>query len=282
MTLTARAYAKINLFLDVTGKRSDGYHNLSTVMQSVGIYDEITLTTVKEGIAVGCDKEELSGEDNIVYKACKAFFRLLGHSFGVLINIKKNIPVAAGLGGGSADAAAVLLLLNKLCDNSFTIDQLMPLAASLGADVPFFLVGGTAMAEGIGDVLTRKPSCEFHYVIIKEGEKQSTAKMYSLLDKEEYEKSGNINSLLLALESGDIKQISDNIFNAFQNCWDMNRLKAPFSTFNPSAVFLSGSGPAVCALFPDSVTAIDCEKALRNTGINAFYAKSMPFGIEIV
>lgn len=282
MTLTARAYAKINLFLDITGKRSDGYHNLSTVMQSVGIYDEITLTAAKEGITVCCDKEELSGEDNIVYKACKAFFGILGRSFGVLINIKKNIPVAAGLGGGSADAAAVLLLLNRLCENPFTVDQLMPLAASLGADVPFFLVGGTAMAEGIGEVLTRKPSCEFHYVIIKEGEKQSTAKMYSLLDKEEYEKSGNINSLLLALASGDIKTIADNIFNAFQNCWDMKRLKAPFKPFGPSAVLLSGSGPAVCALFNDSDAAINCEKVLRSSGINAFYAKSMPYGIEIV
>ena len=282
MTLTARAYAKINLFLDVTGKRSDGYHNLSTVMQSVGIYDEITLSTAKEGITVRCDKEELSGEDNIVYKACEAFFGLLGRSFGVIINIKKNIPVAAGLGGGSADAAAVLLLLNKLCEKPFTADQLMPLAASLGADVPFFLVGGTAMAEGIGDVLTRKPSCELNYVIVKEGEKQSTAKMYSLLDNAEYEKSGNINSLLLALASGDIKQISYNIFNAFENCWDMKRLKSPFSSFNPSAVFLSGSGPAVCALFDDSSAAVDCEKALKNSGINAFYAKSKPFGIEIV
>lgn len=282
MTLTARAYAKINLFLDVTGKRSDGYHNLSTIMQSVGIYDEITLTTVKDGITVMCDKEELSGEDNIVYKACKAFFGILGCSFGVLININKNIPVAAGLGGGSADAAAVLLLLNKMCKSPFTVDQLMPVAASLGADVPFFLIGGTAMAEGIGDILTRKPSCEFNYVIVKKGEKQSTAKMYSLLDKAEYEKNGNINSLLLALKSGDINGISNNIFNAFENCWDMKNLKAPFAQFSPSAVFLSGSGPAVCALFDDSSAAIDCEKALKTAGINAFYAKSMPFGIEIV
>ena len=164
----------------------------------------------------------------------------------------------------------------------FSVEQLIPLAASLGADVPFFLTGGTAKAQGIGDILESKPSKTLHYVLVKEGEKQSTGKMYSLLDSAEYQNIGDIEALLSGLEKGNIPLISKNLFNAFEYCWDFEKLKAPFNSFKPSAVFLSGSGPTVCGLFSDEAAAKECESALRNLVINAFYAKTVPFGVELV
>ncbi len=275
MELVSRGYAKINLYLDITGVRADGYHTLDTVMQAVSLYDEITVTTCEDDITVNCDRENLSGEDNIAYKACVGFFGLLGRSFGVIILINNNIPVSSGLGGGSSDAATVLLMLNELAGKPFSRGELLPLATSLGADVPFFLFCGTAKAEGIGELLTTVPSKTFHYVLLKEGQKQSTGKMYSILNSTPYNKSGDIDLLLSAAKNGDTAELAKNIFNAFEFCWDMETLSAPLKDYNPVRIFLSGSGPTVVALFDSEENAKNCERALKAKNFNAFYAKTV-------
>ena len=282
MTYRAKAYAKINLFLQVNGKRPDGYHELDTIMQSVSIYDSLELSlTNDDSIDVFCDNAELCGVDNIIYRAVEMFFSLLGRRFGVRISLNKKIPVAAGLGGGSADASATLLMLNKAVDNKFTIEQLMPIAAKLGADVPFCLVGGTQRCRGIGEILSEVSAPKMYYVLLKELTKKSTGQMFSVLDAAEYTAKCDIEEFIGLLNSGNIQNISSGLFNSFEYCWETNDMFAPFRPFSPCGMFLSGSGPTVCALFSNESAAKQCADALISKGYNAYFAESRFKGVEI-
>ncbi len=283
MTLTAKAYAKTNLCLEVLGKRADGYHELDTVMHSVSVFDEITLTTTpQKGITCECDNNEICGQDNIVFSAAKAFFAQTKNEFGAHFSIKKGIPVAAGMGGGSADAAAALLLLNKASGNPLDDNALFSLAQKLGADVPFCLMGGTARARGIGEKLEKLPDISFSFVFIKQFDKQSTAQMYSKLDSSKGTVLGITQGLVDAVCSGDKGLAQKHFANSFELCWDMQKLTEPFEGFDVCTTFLSGSGPTVGAVFEREEDAILCEKALKDKGIPAFFAKSVPFGVEFV
>ena len=282
MSIRAKAFAKINLFLDITGKRPDGYHELDSIFQSVSLCDEISLDLTDSGISVLCDNDELSGEENIVYKACKLYFEEIGYNGGACVKLKKNIPVAAGLGGGSADAAATLLLLNKSFDNQLSTERLCEIALTLGADVPFCVIGGTARVKGIGERINPVNTPCLHYVLIKEKQKQSTGKMFSIIDNTEYTTNVKIEDMLLGLENSDTKIIADNLFNAFAFCWDFENMTSHFKEFSPVGVFLSGSGPTVCAIFENEDKARLCAEKLKDNGINAFYARSVPTGVELV
>ena len=282
MLYCAKAYAKTNLFLDVLCKREDGYHEIDTVMQSVSLYDEVKLKLTDGGVAVFCDRDELSGADNIAAKACEKFLALAGLDVGVEVHIIKNIPVAAGMGGGSADAAAVLLLLNSATGNALSPDELHSIASELGADVPFFLSGGCARAQGIGERLTPVDNVKLYFVFVKEGRKQSTGQMYATLDSTEVLRNGKIDILLSALSCGDVSRLCSNVYNAFEYCWDMDTLLEPFDSFKPSVCFLSGSGPTVAAIFKTKDEAFFCAEALRSRGVNAFFAESVDVGVELV
>lgn len=282
MSLTAKAFAKINLFLNITGKREDGYHELDSVFQSVSLFDEITLSLNNECVSVVCDNDELSGENNIVYKACSMFFKEVGYKGGANIEIKKNIPVAAGLAGGSADAAAILLLLNKALNSKMSTQKLNELAKKLGADVPFCLTGGTARVKGIGEKILPISTPSLHYVLLKEREKQSTGKMFAIVDEKEQIHHNGIDDLITGIEKSDTNLIAHNLFNSFEICWDFHDMTRSFSDFCPKGVFLSGSGPTVCALFDDSNDAISCANSLKKQGLNAFYACSVGSGVQIV
>ena len=192
MAIKLKANAKINLSLYIKGKREDGYHYIDTVMQSVNLFDTLKLKKADK-ITLKCSKRELSGEDNLGYKAAELFFGETKISGGASIYIKKRIPEAAGLGGGSADAAAVLLGLNKLYNSGLSNEKMEEMAASLGADVPFFIKGGTQRSTGIGEVLEAlKPFKSGYFVLAKCGTKPSTGEMYRLLDSKE-------NALILRL-----------------------------------------------------------------------------------
>lgn len=282
MSLKARAYAKVNPFLDVTGKRPDGYHNIDTVMQTVSIYDEISVELTDKGISVACNCDDISGEDNIVYLACKNFLLKSGLNFGVKVSVIKNIPIAAGLGGGSSDAAAVLRLLNQLSGCALDDNTLHSIAAGLGADVPFFLNGGTARATGIGDILTKVASPKLYYVLLKEGSKQSTGAMYAKLDTAESREEKNADKFIEALSQNNISLICENIYNKFELCWDMEKMSLPLLPFSPLKVFLSGSGPTVCALFENETDARRCAGSLISDGYAAYYAETTDCGIMLV
>ncbi|MBQ1187302.1 MAG: 4-(cytidine 5'-diphospho)-2-C-methyl-D-erythritol kinase [Clostridia bacterium] len=282
MPLTAKAYAKINLFLDITGKREDGYHELDSIFQAVSLYDTVSLSLCEKDITVVCDNSELSGESNIVYKACKLFFEDVGYNGGVNITISKNIPVAAGLAGGSADAAATLWLLNIALNAGKSIDQLSLMALKLGADVPFCLVGGTARVKGIGEKIQTVNTPLIHYVLLKEKEKQSTGKMFAKIDETDYETTQSIEEMLEGLNTSTLSKVSNNLFNAFSFCWEFDELTAPFAQYKNKGVFLSGSGPTVCAIFESEEEAVGCANQLKSKGLNAFYAYSVNCGVEVV
>lgn len=282
MIFKARAYAKTNLFLDVLGKRSDGYHNVDTIMQSVSIYDDISLSLADSGYNVYCSDNEITDDDNIALKAAKQFSQKFGYVGGANITINKNIPVAAGMGGGSSDAAAVIILMNIATGVNASLDELIEIAASIGADVPFFLIGGTARAQGTGEELTVVPSANLHMVFLKEYDKQSTASMYKILDSCDYVEHSNILDFISALEKKDNCEIISKIYNIFERCWDFSLLCKPFEPYLPDRIFLSGSGPTVCALFNSEEAACNCAYSLNQNGYSAFYAKTVDKGIEIV
>jgi len=245
-----KANAKINLSLSITGKRKDGYHLIDTVMQSVDLYDTVTVKR-DNIITVKCGKTGLEGENNIAFKAAELFFEKVGINSGAEILIEKNIPAAAGLGGGSADAAAVLLALNKLYGTGLSYEALCEIALKLGADVPFFIKGGTQRAQGIGEILTKlnvfNKGC---FILVKQGDKPSTGEMYRRLDSEEHPKPA-VEKTISAINNNDIKAIAQSFDNSFAAVNESFLLKDYMLENSALAVSLSGSGPTHFAFFRD-------------------------------
>lgn len=281
MQLSAKAYAKINLYLDVVGKRADGYHFLDMIMQSVDIFDFITIKENSSSeINVKCKNFDVKPEDNIVYKACKAFLDKNNSNTGFDILIEKNIPVAAGTAGGSADAAATLKLLNTLTNTNLNEQELGEIGLSLGADVPFCLTGGTAYVSGIGEEIRRLNTPKMSYVLLKNRDKLSTGEMYKILDSQKIINDKELSKLIKGIENVDFELICNNIFNAFEFCWDFDEMSKQFKKYMPNKVFLSGSGPTVCALFNDEASALNCANDLNF--LNAKFTQSKNCGVEIV
>ncbi len=254
MKTTAKAYAKLNLTLDILGLLPNGYHNIETIFQSLSLHDTISLESGTTEISVICSSEAVpDGKDNICYTATELFFKKAGIFDGVRIEIEKNIPAAAGLGGGSADAAAVLLLLNKTYKNILTDSELYSIAAHLGADVPFCMAGGTQLGSGIGDILrplSPCPKCDI--VLVKHGTKASTAALYSRLDKSKNILHPDTAAAIIALESGELSQLSKYICNCFSAAWqdNINTQKSKLLSLGALAAELTGSGPTVFGIFP--------------------------------
>ena len=248
--ITLRAYAKLNLALAVKGLRADGYHELDTIMQSISLYDAVTVEKA-QGIKVTMDKPWADEQSNAAYKAASAFLSATG-SGGALITINKNIPRMAGLGGASADAAAALISLNKLYGSPLKADALLSIAASVGADVPFALTGGTSRAKGIGEKLTPlKPEKPFYYAVVKPREGVSTAQAF-----QKYTSSGHISmdSVEFAVIKGDIQ-----MFTRFSNnalglaslaiAPDILKAAAALKAAGALKAFMTGSGSAMFSVF---------------------------------
>lgn len=277
--LSVTANAKINLTLGITGKRDDGFHLLDTVMQSVSLCDKIIVTPAKE-IKVVCKDLTLNSEENIAYKAAKLFFRETGISKGAKIVIKKNIPEAAGMGGGSADAAAVLISLNKLFGAGLSDEGLERLALTLGADVPFFIKGGTQRAEGIGEILT--PLMNFkkgYFVLVKCEQKPSTAEMYRKVDSckpplPETEK------FIKALENKDYEKFASFFENSFKCVWKDSKTFRLLKKAGGKNIALSGSGPTWFSYFTSKASAKAVYKKLKSQNINCYIARPLDFAIK--
>ncbi len=277
--MKVKAYAKINFTLDIIGKRNDGYHLIDSVMQSVSLSDELSVEKADE-ITVECGNREICGEDNIAYKAAKRFFEYAGITGGVKIIIEKHIPLAAGLGGGSADAAAVICALNKIYDTKLSVSQLQQIALTVGADVPFCISGGTARVGGIGEVIKPVKACpDCTLILIKHGNKLSTADMYKKIDSAPAV-CRNTPDTVDALSCGSLYKLSKNIGNAFSEvCFDealINDIKAT----SPLAVSLSGSGPTVFAVFEDKAKADAAADTLGRLGYSPIIANPVKCGIE--
>ncbi len=219
MKITIKARAKINLSLEILGKMQNGYHDLLSIMQSVDICDTITIEktteigaeqTQKNLIEFACSIPSLNGEDNLCYKAAEKFYgetRVVG---GCKIFLEKNIPMEAGMAGGSTDAAAVLAGLNQLYDFPIAKKRLHQLAKELGADVPFCLYGGTCKAEGIGDVLTHLSPLDLKLLIVKPPSNVSTRALFAILDKEDYSDGKRTQNIVQAIEKIGFDDSRDN------------------------------------------------------------------------
>lgn len=274
MKACVRAGAKINLALDITGKRSDGYHCIKSVMQSVSLYDLITVEAAKCGITVNSDDVTLGGLNDITFKAAKLFFEKSGIKKGAVINIKKSIPVSAGLGGGSTDAAAVLLALNKIFGNPLSFNKLRESALDLGADVPFFLTGGTSYVTGIGEICEALPNCpDCFFVIAKNSEKQSTAEMYRKIDLSHNLPVINVEAAKQAVLNGDLNLLCNSIGNVFSVAWEHNIITDILNSAGAKSVSLSGSGPSYFGAFDNLKSANTALNSLKNRGITAFSVK---------
>ncbi len=256
-TLYEGAFAKINLTLDVLGKRADGYHDLSSVMQTVSIRDdiEIDIGTGKPWRLL-CDKEDIPTDSrNLAWKAAERFFNATGKDpDGIEIRITKRIPSQAGLGGGSADAAAVLRALNKHYDSPFSILALAELGASVGSDVPFCVVCGTAMVEGRGERLRKLPDMpDCCIVVCKPDFSCATGELYEKLDSVAIAKHPDNKAIENALYAGDLGKIAENVYNVFdpvvtQDHLEMNYIKSICNSYGAVAYQMTGSGSAVFAI----------------------------------
>ncbi|MBE6595404.1 MAG: 4-(cytidine 5'-diphospho)-2-C-methyl-D-erythritol kinase [Ruminococcaceae bacterium] len=287
MRLVLNAYAKINLYLEVVGKRPDGYHDLVTVMQSISLADELTLERQQaEGISLTIDGDFPTNENNLVVRAANAYFAASGTPFGVNIHLKKQIPVSAGLGGGSADAAATLQGLNTLNGGYFDQQALLRIAAGIGADVPFCLVGGTKLCRGIGEQMTPAPSTlSLTLVVAKSGEGVSTPAAFAALDRafddfRNFDRDTVPEALLAGLANGDISRTVSGLFNRFESVIEPARpsvtaLKRELLARGALAAQMSGSGPAVFGIFADAAAAKAAAEALRKMGNPAFACQTV-------
>ena len=220
------SFAKINLGLEIGRKRIDGFHDLDMIIQSVSLFDYISISkSVGVGIDVTCNKNICEKESNLAYKAAKMLFDLVSPDFGIKIDIVKNIPVGAGLGGGSSDAAAVICGLDKIFKIHLSIEEIVNLASKIGSDVPLCFFGGTLQCQGRGEILTKLDSIPDCKILIKNGKKKNiTSHFYKLFDKltvneDLNKKNDRIKILKDSLKSGDIKRISDSCFNDFEKVY---------------------------------------------------------------
>lgn len=277
-SVALKAYAKINLNLDITGKSvDDNYHTVEMVMQAVDIYDTVTVA-VDDEISIKCNADLPENKENIAYIAAKEFFDFAGINGGAEIKIKKRIPVAAGLGGGSSDAAAVILALNKLYNTGFESEDLIKIAEAVGSDVPFFIEGGTQLAEGRGTILTPLPELpECTFLIIKDGYKLSTGDMYRRFDGMENVEHPDTRALVDAICEGDLYEAAKNMQNVFEALYNKEFLKTKDELIQSGALCacLSGSGPSIFGLFDDEDKAKSAKDELSDKYENVFLCEPL-------
>jgi len=274
------APAKINLFLDVTGRLENGYHTIDTVMQSVSLCDYITITltgTSGNAISLVCTENALPlDENNLAHRAADAFFKRADNidRQNLEIVIEKHIPIAAGLAGGSTDAAGVLIALNLLYGERFSCEELCDIALPLGADIPFCVRGGTVRCGGIGEIFTSCRPMPGLFIVIAIGDDAvNTAWAYSQLDADA-ERLPHKNTVHAALESGDIDALCAGLYNVFENVVSSHEpLKKLMRESGAAGTLMSGSGPSVFGLFYDPLSAHTAYEALTENGYRAFLAK---------
>ncbi len=269
-----KAFAKINLGLDVVGKLENGYHEVKMVMQTVGIYDELTFGKTDSGIMVTCDTGELPTDgNNLIYKAAKLMMEHYHIKEGVRIHLRKNIPIAAGMAGGSTDAAATMKGMNRLFDLGVDLKELMELGVSIGADVPYCILGGTALAEGIGEKLrTLPPAPECFLLVAKPDINVSTAYVYQHLDAEGVSSHPDIDGMVQAIEQGSLQGIIERLGNVLENvtvkAWPViDTIKGRMKELGAAGSLMSGSGPTVFGIFVSENTAQKAYKELLAEGL---------------
>ena len=282
------ARAKINLTLDILGKREDNFHEVEMLMQTVELADVVELAEIDSGIKLQLDAAEIFGgenipsdEKNLAWKAVVAVQNFCGKKFGVAINLQKKIPQAAGLGGGSSDAAAVIRGMNKLFNLRLSVKELCKIGAEVGSDVPFCVIGGTCLAKGRGEILTKLPDLKkFFVVLMKPRGEISTAWSYKTFDEIPPEKINHpaTAEIIKLLNFGEY----ENAFAKFKNVLEpvalkkfpaIDRYKEKMFESGAKFAMMSGSGPTIFALADDEVVAENIAKNLAGQGAQIFITK---------
>ncbi len=275
------AYAKINLHIDVLNRLENGYHNVRMIMQQISLYDKIHIS-VKEGNSISVFCEGIENSHNIVTKAVQKLLGATRKKMAVCIHIEKNIPVAAGLGGGSSDAASVLKGLNELLGFNLGDDALEQIGLELGADVPFFIRGGTALAEGIGEKLHSLPTCQdVCYLLINPGFEVSTAWVYGNLRL-----TSKRDNATLFRYRGTYQDVLDNLHNDLEDVVltrfpVLGSIKEELLMAGADGALMSGSGPTVFGVFRDQEKAVRARRRFENTPWRVFLAKPETMGKKI-
>lgn len=266
-----RAYAKVNLGLDVLRRREDGYHDVRMIMQNVNLFDKLNIKKRNDtAITVKTNLSYLpTDSNNLVYRAAALLIEEFGIGRGVDIDLYKFIPVAAGMAGGSADAAAVLYGMNELFDLKLSLEELMKRGVKLGADIPYCLMGGTVLAEGIGEKLTRLKGCPHcYFVVAKPPFSVSTKLVYENLVLDGNTVHPDIDGIMSAIDCGDVKGIASRLSNVLETVTakeypDIEGIKDKMRECGALNALMSGSGPTVFGIFDDEDKACECNRILR-------------------
>ena len=266
-----RAYAKVNLGLDVLRRREDGYHDVKMVMQNIDLFDKICIKkNAGRGITMRTNLTFLPTDgSNLACRAARLLMDEFSIESAVYIDLYKFIPVAAGMAGGSADAAAVLYGMNKLFELGLSLEELMERGVKLGADIPYCLMGGTVLAEGIGEKLTKlKPFPDCYFVVAKPPFSVSTKFVYENLILDFHTKHPDIDGILAAIEQGDICGVADRLQNVLESVTakeypDIEGIKDRMKECGALNALMSGSGPTVFGIFDDEQKAEACNRILR-------------------
>ena len=277
-----KAYGKVNISLDVVGKREDGYHLLSMIMQNIDLYDEIEVEKQECGIILECNKSYVPVDNrNLAYKAAEIFKERYDIVDGVKINIEKNIPVSAGLAGGSTDAAAVLKGMNKLFNVNATEEELMELGLKLGADIPYCIHGGTALCEGIGEIITPiKPFRDKIVVLVKPAFGVSTKEVYKNFNLEKVKQHPKTAEIINAIENDDLNFVASNMKNLLENVTlrkhkILIKIKEEMNACGAINSMMSGSGPTVFAFFDDMLKAQRCFEKMKKKYSDVFITRTI-------
>lgn len=277
-----KAYAKINIALDVVGKRDDGYHLLKMIMQTVDLYDILELEKCDSGINLKCNKHYVpTDEKNLAYKAAKLFMETYSIDSGVNINIIKNIPVSAGLAGGSTDAAAVFKMMNTMFNINASDEELEQLALKIGADVPYCINGGTALCEGIGEKITKlKLFKDKIVVLVKPPFGVSTKEVYKSFDLSRVVFHPKTDEIINAMNNDDLYFVANNMKNLLENVTlkkhkVISNIKSEMKEYGAISSMMSGSGPTVFAFFDDMLSAQRCYDEMSKKFKDVFITRTI-------
>lgn len=279
VTLYEKAYAKINLTLDVLGKREDGYHELKSVMQTVSLHDNVEIDIgTGEPWKLLCERADIPcDERNLAWKAAKLYFDAVGKDpQGLTIRMEKTIPSGAGMGGGSADAAAVLRALNRHYGDFLTLEELAQLSAKIGSDIPFCVMGGTRMCEGRGEIMRQLPDCPKCIIVCCKPEfSVSTPELFRKIDSVQIMKHPDNDAMENAIGSGSIEAVALQIYNVFDPVVsamrpEIDHIKNICNSHGALASQMTGSGSVVFAVMPDLVSAENAMSELKKTYSQVF------------
>ncbi len=272
--ISMKAYAKINLGLDVVRRLENGYHEVKMIMQTVGIYDELTFQRQESGICITTDSGELpTNEDNLIYKAARLLMDKYQVQEGVRIHLQKNIPIAAGMAGGSTDAAATFKGINELFGLGASEEELKELAVKVGADVPYCIMGGTALAEGIGEKLTRLPNApECILLVAKPDINVSTKFVYEHLDAAGVTHHPDIDGMITAIEESNLEGVVARLENVLETVTVpaypiIDTIKSKMLEMGAEGSLMSGSGPTVFGIFTDEGKARVAYEYIKSEGL---------------